>query len=71
MAAGSDGREHFTGIYPKMLSFGDWRTFYMGFGLVHPGMGIMHSDIETNASEEMIETVMQHASGVSIKLDFK
>ena len=71
MAAGSDGREHFTGIYPKMLSFGDWRTFYMGFGLVHPGMGIMHSDIETNASEEMIETVMQHASSVSIKLDFK
>jgi alpha-galactosidase len=71
MAAGPDGREHFTAVYPKMLSFGDWRTFYMGFGLVHPGTGIMHSDIESNASEEMIETVMQHAPGVSIRLDFK
>jgi hypothetical protein len=53
-----------------MLSFGDWRTFYMGFGLVHPGSGIMHSDIETNASEEVIENVGQYVPAFSLNLDF-
>ena len=69
MAEG-DGGEHFTRVYPKMLSFGDWRTFYMGFGLVHPGSGIMHSDIETNASEEVIENVGQYVPAFSLNLDF-
>lgn len=71
MAAGEDGREHFTRVYPKMLSFGDWRTFYMGFGLVHPGAGILHSDIETNASQEVIENIPQHAPGAVVNLCFE
>ena len=54
-----------------MISFGDWRTFFMGFGLVHQGVGILHSDVAVNASEEIIQTVPQHSGNVSFALHFK
>ncbi len=71
MAEDEDGSEHFTPVYQKMISFGDWRTFFMGFGLVHQGVGILHSDVAVNASEEIIQTVPQHSGSVSFALDFK
>ena len=71
MAAGEDGVEHFTSVHPKMLSFGDWRTFYMGFGLVHENTGILWSDLETNASDEVIDVAPHGAAGVTVILNFK
>lgn len=71
MAAGDDGVEHFTPVHPKMISFGDPETFYMGFGLVHENTGIIHSDIAVNASAEVIEVVPQHAPGTAVKLNFR
>ena len=61
-SAGEDGVEHFTPVHPKMISFGDPGTFYMGFGLVHPNTGILHSDVDVNASAEVIEKVPQGAA---------
>ena len=71
MAAGEDGVEHFTPVYPKMLSFGDWRTFYMGFGLVHENTGILWSDVDVNASAEVIDVVPGQVSAVAVMLNFK
>ncbi|MBO5751584.1 MAG: hypothetical protein J6R80_04195 [Kiritimatiellae bacterium] len=71
MAAGTDGVEHFTPVHEKMISFGDYRTFYMGFGLVHENMGILHSDIETNASSEVIEVVPYGQSPYLVELNFR
>ena len=71
MAAGDDGVERFTPVLPKMVSFGDWRGMYMGFGLVHEGCGILHSAIEYNVAPESIEEIDQYAPSAAFRLDFK
>ena len=70
MAAGGDGAEHFTPVHPKVLSFGDWRHFYMGFGLVHIGCGILHSGVDFNIAQELIETVDRSAMKATVSLGF-
>ena len=71
MAAGEDGVEHFTPVHPKMLSFGDHDTFYMGFGLVHENAGILHSDVDVNASDEVIETIPLDTPSAKLTLSFR
>ena len=71
MAAGPDGVEHFTPVYGKVLSFGDARFFYMGFGLAHPGMGIIHSDVGMNVPDELLECVVPPTDGARIRLAFE
>jgi len=71
MAAGPDGVEHFTPVHGKVLSFGDPRFFYMGFGLAHEWDGILHSDVATNVPDELLETVLPPTEGARIQLTFE
>ena len=70
MAVDAEGNEHFTPVHPKVISFGDWRGFYMGFGLVHANAGILHSDIETNVPEELIARVPLSGGRAEFTLSF-
>lgn len=54
-AVDADGISHFSELYPKLISVGDHRNIYLNFGLVHPESGVLHSSLEYNAPDEVIQ----------------
>ena len=69
-AVDSTGVSHFSALYPKVISAGSHRNIYMNFGLLHPECGILHSSLEYNVPDELIED-FPIDEPVRIKLEYQ
>lgn len=69
-AIDKNGVSHFSELYPAVISAGNHKNIYMNLGLVHPEHGILHSSLEYNIPDELIQDFPLDAS-IKIQLKYQ